>query len=130
MKDYSAVQLNLDVVISEVEVMLDAFPIELADPSILLGTKAALRDDVLRDAGMVVGVEVFRGTPLELLEALRPVEEDLYDIMVRDDTSDVAPATALEVPKILDAGEGKARYPQFDMVELRRVVDRIGSVVP
>lgn len=110
--------------------MLDAFPVELADLSIVLGTKVALRDGVLRDAGMVVDLEVLRGIPLELLEALRLVEEDLYGNMVRDDASDVASATAFEVPTILGAGEGKGRYPQFDTVELRRVVDRRGRVVP
>ena len=111
MKKYSAVQLNLGVVISGVEVMLDAFPVELADLSIMLGTKVALRDDVLRDAGMVIDLEVLRGFPLELLGALRPVKEDLYGNMVRDDASDVASATAFEVPTVLGAGEGKAKYP-------------------
>ena len=39
MKEYSAVQLNLGVVISRVEAMLDAFPIELADLSVVLATR-------------------------------------------------------------------------------------------
>ena len=39
MKEYSAVQLNLGVLVSREEAMLDAFPIEVADLSVVLGTR-------------------------------------------------------------------------------------------
>ena len=127
MDTYSAVQtIVAEVTCGVVKGMLDAFLVDLAIVSVVLGRIIELGDDRLADTSFDVTDEESVG----FLGTVVPLEEDSRVKVVESEFNFVACDAVVRVAVGSGVAGGKVRYPQFDTIEFDMVVDRSGKVVP